>query len=155
MNFLKFMKNNKIDMYNEEIKFLENTNEIKQVYLNEYVATLKNTVNKLNKKMTTDNSHIDNKTYFDNCMDVMIFNKPWAKLKKIHKIFKLEEYINNLKNITDDNKNELKIEIIEMFNDKYFQKKKKLIIYDELKMKIEDISCIILDDNNKYIIVKT
>ena len=78
-----------------------------------------------------------------------MYKKPWNKLNPIHKVLKIKEFINNLTNISDDEKDKLKEELIQLVKTKVLYKKEK-VNYDENNGKI--ISLINLQyKNNKYI----
>ena len=77
------------------------------------------------------------------------YKKPWNKLNPIHKKLKIKEFINNLTNISDNDKHKLKEELIQLVETKVLYKKEK-VNYDENNGKI--ISLINLQyKNNKYI----
>lgn len=78
-----------------------------------------------------------------------MYKKPWNKLNPIHKKLKIKEFINNLTNITDLEKDKLKEELLQLVETKVLYKKEK-VNYDENNGKI--ISLINLQyKNNKYI----
>jgi hypothetical protein len=74
-----------------------------------------------------------------------LYAKSWNKLNQIHKVIKIKEFINNLE-INDNDKEELREQLIEMIKDK---KKKNKINYDEVKCKIINISSLVFVDG-KY-----
>ena len=77
------------------------------------------------------------------------YKKPWNKLNIIHKILKMKEFINNLKTITNENKESLKEQLCQLIKDKILTKKDK-INYDMVNGKI--ISLIDLQyKDNKYV----
>ena len=78
-----------------------------------------------------------------------LYKKPWNKLNPIHKKLKIKEFINNLTNINEKDKDKLKEELIQLVETKVLYKKEK-VNYDESNGKI--ISLINLQyKNNKYI----
>ena len=82
-------------------------------------------------------------------MDIMVFQKPWNKIRPFHKTMKLKEFIENLEypvamNVekVKKNRDELIDELLKGFNDKRFNKNKNHIVYNIEKMMIESIPCI-------------
>lgn len=87
-------------------------------------------------------------------LDILMFKKPWNKLKEFHKIMKIKEFINkwlpfdkrasfqqieeNIKYIED--------EIIDGLKNKRFNKNKSEIEYDQERMRIISISCLSYDE---------
>lgn len=92
------------------------------------------------KKMNMDEYYKD--------MDILVFTKPWNKLKPIHKTMKIKEYINSLEynnkvtsKVINKNKNYLIKEICDGLSNKKFIKNKSEIIYDQETRNILSISC--------------
>ena len=78
-----------------------------------------------------------------------LYKKPWNKLNAIHKIIKIKEYINNIKNITNEERIELRDKLCDLVRMKVLSKKEK-VNYDSVKGKI--ISLINLEyKDGKYI----
>lgn len=92
-------------------------------------------------------------------MNITTFDRPWNKLKEIHKIMKINEFVDNLeykpKKISAEkitkNKQYLKDEIIDGLKTKKFLKNKSVIEYDQHKMSIISIDSIIYNKKtHKY-----
>jgi len=91
-------------------------------------------------------------------MDILSYNRPWNKLKEIHKIRKIKEYINSLEynkkiniNKINNNKKILTEELCNGLKEKKFTKNKIKVEYDQEKMLITSISC--LDNVNGLYVV--
>jgi hypothetical protein len=93
------------------------------------------------------------------CVDTFAYQKPWAKLKEFHKINKIKEYIKELEYDTSDNtilndskikknKNKLFNELWKLIQSKKINQK-QIIEYNHDKCKIDDISCIVYNDDTK------
>jgi len=103
--------------------------------------------NNTSEASTKDNTETDENK--ENTNDQDHYKKPWNKLNIIHKILKMKEFINNLKTITNDNKESLKNQLCQLLKDKILTKKDK-INYDMVNGKI--ISLIDLQyKDNKYV----
>ncbi|AGC02008.1 hypothetical protein H012_gp451 [Acanthamoeba polyphaga moumouvirus] len=142
-----------------EIDFYLNSEFANQPPLCDYIAYLKN-------RIGTDRLEMP-KTYYDNNrlemkkmnldeyakdMDIMVYKKPWNKLKDFHKIMKIKEYVNKLpfgKKINKEEKEKnmeyIKQEIINGLKNKKFGKNKSEIIYNPDNMEITSISCVYLN----------
>jgi hypothetical protein len=109
---------------------------------------------KLELDHNTETETIQNNTKSDDTISIGnenndLYKKPWNKLNPIHKVLKIKEFINNLTNISDNDKDKLKGELIQLVKTKVLYKKEK-VNYDENNGKI--ISLINLQyKNNKYI----
>ena len=87
-------------------------------------------------------------------IDILTYTKPWNKLKDVHKMSKIKEFINKLEygkkvktNEIIQNKEHLIKTIYEGLKNKQFGKNKNQIEYDQENMSITSISCI--DYNQK------
>jgi hypothetical protein len=83
-------------------------------------------------------------------MDINSFKRPWKKLREIHKIIKINEYVQSLpydKKIDEQSKETnqkyLTDELCKGLKNKRFTKDKTTINYNEEEMLIKSISCII------------
>jgi hypothetical protein len=90
-------------------------------------------------------------------MDVMVFRKPWGKLKEFHKIMKIKEFVEKLpykktikEDAVDKNKEYLITEICGGLKTKKFNKNKSEIVYDTQKMEIVSVSCVELNKKGLY-----
>lgn len=137
-----------------EIKYYEsiittlNKNDMTYEWINDhYTKLLEDTIETENivenKQVKTEesDSHED------------LYKKPWNKLNSIHKILKIKEFINNLKNITDKEKVTLKEELVELVKSKVLTKKEK-INYDENNGKIISLINLMYKDG-KYVYLST
>ena len=77
------------------------------------------------------------------------YKKPWTKLNVIHKILKMKEFINNLKDISTMDKEMLKEQLCQLIKDKVLSKKEK-VNYDMVNGKIISLLDLQYKDN-KYI----
>lgn len=86
---------------------------------------------------------------------VSVYQQSWKKLKHIHKMKKIEEYIENLsytsnnKEKIEKNKRDILKELEQFLIDKNFSKRKDLFIYDEENGKIVDINYISYNKKKK------
>lgn len=152
------------DKINKEISFYESHEYAKVHPIREYLMYLKSRLG-IDKIELTSVMHYDgsgnkceirkmNLDEYTKDMDIMVFKKPWAKLREFHKIMKIKEFIDGLtfgkKTATKDivkNKAYLKEEICSGLKNKKFGKNKCEVFYDQEKMAITSISC--LDINKK------
>jgi hypothetical protein len=77
------------------------------------------------------------------------YKKPWTKLNVVHKILKMKEFINNLKEINTTDKEMLKEQLCQLIKDKVLSKKEK-VNYDMVNGKIISLLDLQYKDN-KYI----
>jgi hypothetical protein len=75
----------------------------------------------------------------------LLYKKPWTKLNLIHKKLKIKEFVNELKFTSEDYRNKLRDDLLNLLEIKVLNKKDK-IIYDNINGKI--ISLIDLDYKN-------
>ena len=90
-----------------------------------------------------------NKEQYSKNMDIMMYSKPWDKLKEFHKIVKINEFIDGLvysknksKSKILENKEFLKLELSNGIKNKLFKKDKNMVVYDIEKMAITSIDCL-------------
>ena len=86
--------------------------------------------------------------------DIQVFKKPWNKMREIHKIIKIREFVSNLKyrsttdpELIERNRKRLIRKLILGIKEKRFSKKGCEIIYDIENMMIESVSCVWYDRN--------
>ncbi|BCS83222.1 hypothetical protein QLL95_gp0901 [Cotonvirus japonicus] len=149
---------------NEEINFYSLSEYHAIDPLSSYVLYLKARIGKDKQEYTTmihtdnqGNKHEMKKMDTDeyaSYINIIMFKKPWNKLRKYHKIMKIKKFIDDLKydnkiksEIILKNKQYITEEIISGLDSKKFGKNKGEIIYDQDKMEITSISC--LDYNKK------
>lgn len=96
------------------------------------------------KKMNLDD--------YVNDMNIVMFHKPWTKIRDFHKQMKIKEYVDSLKyrvqgknseKVIEENREYIKREVCEGLKTKKFCKNKSEIVYDQEKMVIESISCLV------------
>jgi len=89
-------------------------------------------------------------------LDTMTYKRPWNKLKDVHKIAKIKDYVNNLSynKISDEKMAENQTIIIDQLceglKEKRFVKNKSVIEYDTETMTITGISCLSMAKNGLY-----
>lgn len=161
-----FRIKNVSDKINKEISFYENSGYSEIYPINEYIQYLKsrlgidkNEVTIIMQYDTKGNKRelkkMDINEYYKD-MDILVFAKPWNKLKPIHKTMKIKEYINSLEyhksaksNQVAKNKEFLIKEICDGLTNKKFGKNKSEIVYDPKTMTILDISCLSYNKKTK------
>lgn len=138
---------------NKEIDFYQKS-EFNDVYpFDEYLIYLKNRLGidkeeKYNYNYGKAEFQKMNLDEYSKDMDILVFQKPWNKLREFHKIMKIKEYIDNLV-IKKQNKKYLKDELEKGLKEKRFTKNKSSVIYDSENMIIEEISCMIYNKKSK------
>ncbi|MEM0354073.1 MAG: hypothetical protein QXW79_00690 [Thermoplasmata archaeon] len=148
-----FQTNMVVEKINEEIEFYENCDYAEYQPIREYLEYLKNRLgkNKKGKNTYLDRNRRELKKMdldkYKKDLDVLIFRKPWNKLKKFHQIMKIREYINGLEfgkkcepERIEKNKNYILNKICNDIRNKKFDKSR--IKYDPDKMAIVSISCL-------------
>lgn len=127
--------------------------------LNQYISYLKtrigtNTKNKY-KNNARPHEHLSMIEYGKD-LDILVYQRPWNKLKNIHKIAKIKEYINNMEydkgtpEQIEKNKTDLIEQLSEGLTSKRFVKGKSVIEYDQGEMIITEISCVSLGKKGLY-----
>lgn len=166
-DYYNFRIKNVIDKINKEIKFYENCEYAKIYPLNEYIEYLKsrlgmdkkNEVNAMTQYDNMGNKREIKKMNLDEYtkdMDILVFSRPWNKLKIFHKMMKIKEYVNSLeyqkkvdeKKIIKNREYILK-EISNGLNNKKFGKNKAEVIYDPESRMILSISCLSYNKKTK------
>ena len=158
-DYYTFQTNLAVKKINEEIEFYEKCRFSNVPLVTEYVTYLKARVggNKYTPKTLSSidrsgNKYEINKMNLDEYskdMNTMTFDRPWNKLKELHKIIKINEFVDSLKYekaepaVVDKNKQYVKDTIIEGLKMKKFLKNKSVIEYDRQKMVIISISCLV------------
>lgn len=82
--------------------------------------------------------------------DEDIYKKPWVKLNSIHKILKIKEYVNNLYIELEEDRNKLKIDLINMIKNKKLTKK-EMVIYDDVNGKVISLTSLQYKNGKYYI----
>uniref|UniRef100_A0A6G6ACY1 Uncharacterized protein n=1 Tax=Borely moumouvirus TaxID=2712067 RepID=A0A6G6ACY1_9VIRU len=142
-----------------ELNFYLNSEFANQEPLCNYISYLKNRIgiDRLEKPKTYyENNRPEMKKMnldeYAKDMDIMVYKKPWNKLKDFHKNMKIKEYVNKLsydKKVSkvdkDKNIQYIQQEILNGLKNKKFGKNKSEIIYNPDIMEITSISCISLN----------
>jgi len=163
-DYYEFQATLAIDKIQEEIAFYEASSYANCYPFRDYLLYLRSRIgidkpkeNSMYRYDGTGNKREIKKMNIDEYskdIDVMMFNRPWKKLKEFHKIMKIKEFIDILtfgkkakpKKIAE-NKKYIQDEICNGLKTKKFNKNKSEIVYDQKNMKIISISC--LDFNKK------
>lgn len=163
-DYYSYRINSVTEKINEELDFYENSEYSKTEPINEYITYLRGRIT-LSKPASAPITHYDrsgnkcelskmNMDEYVKDMDILVFRKPWNKLKEFHKIMKIKEFVDNLtygkkakQSSIDKNKEFLKKEICGGLKTKKFCKNKSEIVYDEINMIITSISSV--DFNKK------
>lgn len=161
MNFdyYKFRIKNGIEKVKEETTFYGNNNYSRVHPINHYLVYLLGRLTS-DKPLPMQMTHYDksgnkfeikkmNMDDYAKDMDILMYKKPWNKLREIHRVSKIKEFIDELKygkhvSSTNINKNReiIKNKIFAGMKNKKFGKNKSEVIYDSEKMKITSISCL-------------
>jgi hypothetical protein len=130
--------------YYKSIQSTLSKNNINYMWLDDIINNIINNItNEKQETITKSETDSNESTHED------LYKKPWNKLNAIHKIIKIKEYINNIKNITIDEQVELRDKLCGLVRTKVLSKKEK-VNYDSDKGKI--ISLINLEyKDGKYI----
>lgn len=158
--YYTFQTNLAIDKISEEIEFYENCEFNTAPFITDYVIYLKSrignskhnaqvscSVDKFGNKCEIKKMNLDEYT---KDMDIITFDRPWNKLKELHKIMKINEFVEKLDyktaNISPEriakNKQYIKAELIDGLKTKKFLKNKSVIEYDQHKMCIISITSV-------------
>jgi hypothetical protein len=140
---LKNLKKNYYENLQYTLSKNHNANSIHVNFLNKILDTDETNLIETN---STEIEPIESKNNSDNNE---LYTKPWNKLNPIHKILKIKEFVNNLKNTNDSNKAELKDELSVLVKTKVLTKKEK-VNYDEKNGKIISLVSLQYKDG-KYI----
>lgn len=167
-NYYTFRESFITNKVSKELEFYER-HDFKYIYpLDEYIIYLKKRVgidvykskpmcslyNRTGLGLSTmmiDEHNID--------MDTISYQRPWNKLREIHKITKIKEYIDKLiynkkfdSICIEKNNNKIINELCEGLKMKNFVKGKSSIEYDQDKMIILSISCVTKNKKGIYIV---
>lgn len=172
-DYADYRKSSITNKINEEILFYENSEYNADYPIDEYVIYLKNRIG-VNKYEPLKPVHYDmhgnrheikkmNLDEYSKDMDIIVFKKPWNKLKEFHKIMKIKEYVDSLeykenkknrKTKISNNREFLKEELCSGLKDKKFGKGKSEIVYDEENMLITSMSPIKYDRKSNLYKIK-
>jgi hypothetical protein len=166
-DYYKFRIENVTKKINEEIAFYENDSRFKDLPIALYLTYLKSRVGmdkieypSITHYDTSGHKHEIKKMNIDEYvkdMDINTFSRPWMKLREIHRIMKIKEFVDTLeyhKKTKESkimkNRDYLKNELCLGLKSKKFGKKKSVIDYHQESMLIVSISCI--DYNKKTLL---
>jgi hypothetical protein len=140
-----------------EIDFLQDNDG--NIYFPDYLEYLKSRIGKgtidPSKQrfipQTQPTIERNNMNDYTNELSVMVYGKPWVRIREYHKIMKINEYTNGLTYkrklpVVEKNRKHVFDNIVNGLKAKMFGKNKHLIDYDETKMKILSIDCITYDE---------
>lgn len=164
-DYYSLQRDNAIKKINEEIAFYEETPLIIHYTVNEYLLYLKNNRLGINRNFVAtgpvvlmdkmgNRKEVHKMNMDEYAKDIVeeSFRKPWNKLRPVHKMMKITEYVSNLKfknkisaDKIDENKNFILSEIEKGMKEKKFLKGGSVITYDETALKIKSISCIVFN----------
>jgi len=154
MNMQNIINELNIKYYKNIIRTLSKSN-ISYEWLNSHLEKLEQNSNDMDVEETTETKQkisTESETHSMIFSDEEFYKKPWAKLNPIHKVLKLKEFINNIKNISDKEKNELKEKVVELVKTKVLTKKEK-VDYDSVNGRILSLTNLEYKDG-KYLIHK-
>tara|TARA_B100000161_G_C33491685_1_gene387360 strand:- start:248 stop:745 length:498 start_codon:yes stop_codon:yes gene_type:complete len=154
-----------IKYYSNLIKYSKKSNSKYELFLQKY-----NELNDLNDTLTeseviklSNNDNLENNDQVNQnnssesqeivYSDDYLYKRPWTKLSNIHKIIKLKEFISKLLIDDQDEKDNLKKQIVKLVHCKVLTKKDK-VKYDSVKGRVIAIP-ILTYKNNKYQIKKS
>lgn len=165
-NYQKFREDKLVGKVANEIKFYTESEYCAIYPVKDYIDYLKERIGIGPPTTKYINYYAQNTTTFKTMemdeyqkdMEIDSFRRPWKKLREIHKISKIDEYVNNLpyksknKAAIEKNKQYLIKELCDGLKTKCFTKDKSSIDYNEEEMCIKSISCINKGKNGLYTI---
>lgn len=153
-DYYSFQTKLAIEKINEETQFYKNSEYAGLPFINDYVTYLETRVGKQSKTNYkfnfTANRPVVKKMDMDEYakdMQELAFARPWNKLKEVHRVMKITEFVDGLKYKSnsknpDKNRQYLKDELIDGVKTKKFTKNKNVIEYDEANMCITSMDCV-------------
>ena len=132
MDINQILKNLKKNYYESLLTSLSKNSNANTIHINFLNKTIDGETISSETVAETATETVESKNNSDNNE---LYTKPWNKLNPIHKILKIKEFVNNLKNTNDSNKAELKDELSALVKTKVLTKKEK-VNYDEKNGKI-------------------
>lgn len=172
-DYYAFHSNTIVNSIKTEIDFYE------QLGLTKVKSPIKDYCDYLTTRITLDKPDLPTMTIYDmtgnsheikkmnpdeytQTLDIIMFRKPWPKLREFHKIMKIKEYCDKLpfeskkhpvdKKTADKNKDDIVKQILEGLKNKRFAKNKSEITYDMNQMQITKISAVVKGKNGLYVI---
>jgi hypothetical protein len=152
MNMQNIITELNIKYYKNIIRTLAKS-DISYDWLDDHLEKLEKTYNDKDVEESTETKQktsTESETHSMIFSDEEFYKKPWAKLNPIHKVLKLKEFINNLKNISDKEKNELKEKVVELVKTKILTKKEK-VDYDSVNGRILSLTNLEYKDGKYFI----
>lgn len=136
------MITSKLDLkYYKSLQYYLNKNSNEIEWLNEHINNLNNqlqddknseTQTEKNKEHELSYETENHKQIFS---DEELYKKPWVKLNSIHKILKIKEFVNSIKLDSEQDRIELRDQLIDLVKIKVLTKKEK-VKYDDVNGKI-------------------
>lgn len=152
MDIDSLINNLNVKYYNNLNSYLTKTKlNIDSDWLTDYIKELDNinTETETRKTSETTESEIKDKKEIRSIFtNEGVYNKPWQKLNQIHKVLKIKEFVNNLSNISDEDKKKLSENLVELVKNKILTKKEN-VVYDDDNCKVIGIKNLKYE-NNKY-----
>ena len=166
-NYKDFRKEVVVSKINKEMIFLE-TNSVASTELSEYIIYLKSRIgSKFIKKNITIPYYITNHKKLNmpehlKYLDTMTYQKPWCRMKDIHKNLKVTEFVSSLEypkapgfhqdgddndECIKNNREYIKNKLMEGIRAKKFGKNKAQLDYDVENMKINSVDCVVYNKN--------
>ena len=148
-----------IKYYTSVIRYAQKNN-LNFEWLNSHLDNLKKTI--ITTKMTLTETqtekvekvekiekteHTENHNQIFNDED--LYKKPWTKLNPIHKILKIKEFVNNQKISSEQERTDLKDQLVLLIKSKVLTKKEK-VLYDEKEGKIISLVDLQYKDGKYY-----
>jgi hypothetical protein len=143
-NLIKYCKksNSKYEIFLKKYKDL---NELDETLTESESIKLSNTEEIIKDSSNKNNSSESQEVIYS---DDYLYKRPWTKLSNVHKIIKLKEFISKLLIDDQDEKDNLKKQIVKLVNCKVLTKKDK-VKYDNIKGRVIAIPMLTYK-NKKY-----
>ena len=170
-DYYKFRENKVVGKINNELSFYETHSEYVDYHpFCDYITYLKGrlgihpiSTTKPQSSYSMYGSNYGFKTMvindYNKDIDEVTFSRPWNKLRELHKVIKINEFIKQIpykdnldKKKVNDNRAYLIDEICKGLKNKCFTKNKSVIDYNQTTMVIESISCLTKGKHGLYII---
>jgi hypothetical protein len=129
---------NKLNVkYYKSLKTCLAKNGTELSWLNDHINQLLKKLqdDKISETQTEKKKEYNNSSETDNHKQIFsdedLYKKSWMKLKSIHKILKIKEFVNNLKINSEKDRYDLREQLVELIKSKVLTKKEK-VKYDEV-----------------------
>lgn len=124
--------------FEHELKFLEEEHSS-----DDRLNYVKNVLKQLNHKNVANQEQEDTKDRFSD-VEQLMYQKKWRQLNNVHKVIKIREYLKILIEDTNNRKTVEKVLVSMVENRKL--NSDKIVIYDTVRGKVEDITILKHDD---------